>query len=138
MAKGVLKGYKTVCNQLQELEIKDLQLASSYCIQDFNFRNLSIISGYISNVHSVRNQVKSNSEGLQLLKQKISAITDHIKTQALDIKNTRTIRHKQLIDDVLPWAENHGLSTSVAEDTIDGIFATQDQSLSLMRNVNYP
>ncbi|KAA8903205.1 hypothetical protein TRICI_005747 [Trichomonascus ciferrii] len=96
----------------------------------------SVVSGYLIRLKTSKTQVKSNISAGEHLRTVIQQKTKLIKAQALEIKDSRNKRCQKIVDILSPWAEERKISSSIVEDVIDSICASQDKSLTTLRNVS--
>lgn len=78
-------------------------------------------------------QYKVNSKGIDQLLKDGRAMTEQIAAKALTLKNRRMQLYSERVQDLRPWAESVNLSVSLVEDVVDGIGASLDQTLTLLR-----
>lgn len=96
----------------------------------------SVVSGYLIRLKTSKTQVKSNISAGENLRTVIQQKAKQIKAQALEIKDSRNKRCQKIVDILSPWAEERKISSSIVEDVIDSICASQDRSLTILRNIS--
>lgn len=92
-----------------------------------------VIGGYVGRLRASKQ--KFNAAGLDRVAKAAAKLVETVQGEAMAIKNSRNQRYTMFTAELKPWTESLGLSASVAEETIDGIGADQDQGLTLLRSV---
>lgn len=78
-------------------------------------------------------QFKVNSKGIDQLLKHVKTITDQVAAKALASKNQRMQLFNTRVHELKPWVESLDISISLVEDVVDGIGASLDQTLTLLR-----
>jgi N-terminal acetyltransferase B complex non-catalytic subunit len=94
-----------------------------------------VVSGYVAGLKASRHHIKSNVKGCDDLLHVAKEVLKNVQDQALVVKNQRAQRFRTVVDMVGPWAEERGISTSFVENIIDGIGATKEKSLTVLRGI---
>lgn len=138
LKKEAKESYDTIETQLDTLPLQTPDhLTWEWLHRAFTIlETYSVISGYLIRLKTSKTQVKSNIPAGENLRTVIQQKTKQIKAQALEVKNSRNKRCQKIVDMLSPWAEERKISSSVVEDVTDSICASQDKSLTTLRNVS--
>lgn len=95
-----------------------------------------VILKYIACLHASRNQIKYNQAKADELKTNVrNEFIDKIFKISLQIKNNRAINTQGDVENISSWSNINqlGLDPLLVENVVDSIYASQDESLTLLR-----
>lgn len=127
-------GYQSVYSAFSNLKlseaVRDWKTIHKFMVA---LETFTIISTYVHTLNTKRNQLHFSHDGARTLSENLLAEMEKVKHLAGDLKDKRPQQTRDDVNQLNAFCKEVGLENVFVEDIVDGIFASQDQALTLVR-----